>query len=85
MDEPNSGTSANVSDAGFSVLIVEDNPEFAFHLSHAVSILERGWTIEVARTAQQAIALVEKAARPFRLARWILDCLIIPASTSSGC
>ena len=68
MDEPNSGTSANVSDAGFSVLIVEDNPEFAFHLSHAVSILERGWTIEVARTAQQAIALLEKAARPFRLA-----------------
>lgn len=68
MDEPNSRTSADVTDPGASVLIVEDNPEFVFHLSHAVSILGRGWTIEVARTAQQALALAEKADRPFRLA-----------------
>lgn len=66
MNEPDTGRSANDSDA--SVLIVEDNPEFAFHLSHAVSILERGWIIEVARTAQQALALAAKANRPFRLA-----------------
>lgn len=66
MNKPDTGRSANDSDA--SVLIVEDNPEFAFHLSHAVSILERGWIIEVARTAQQALALAAKANRPFRLA-----------------
>lgn len=66
MNKPDTGRSANDSDA--SVLIDEDNPEFAFHLSHAVSILERGWAIEVARTAQQALALAAKANRPFRLA-----------------
>ena len=33
MDEPNSRTSADVTDSGSSVLIVEDNPEFVFHLS----------------------------------------------------
>ena len=68
MNDPNSGRPANDPDYGSSVLIVEDNPEFVFHLSQAVSILERGWTIEVARTAQQALALSERSDRRFRLA-----------------
>ena len=68
MNDPNSGKSANDSDADSSVLIVEDNPEFVFHLSQAVAILERGWHIEVARTAQHALALSEESGRRFRLA-----------------
>lgn len=68
MNEPESGGIGNESSDRSCVLIVEDNPEFAFHLSHAVSILGRSWSVEVARTAGQALALSEDPGRLFRLA-----------------
>ena len=53
---------------GPRVLIVEDNPEFLFHLSQAISQLDGNWIVEPARTANDAISLVNDMSRSFRLA-----------------
>lgn len=50
------------------VLIVEDNPEFLFHLSNAVRGLGSEWDIQSAGTASDAISLVEGGCQPYRLA-----------------
>lgn len=50
------------------VLIVEDNPEFLFHLSQAISQLEGNWIVEAARTANDAISLIADRTKSFRLA-----------------
>jgi two-component system, NarL family, nitrate/nitrite response regulator NarL len=49
-------------------LIVEDNPEFLFHLSDAVRGLGSEWEIHSAGTASDAISLVEDGGQPYRLA-----------------
>lgn len=68
MHDSSSGVTESPCGSGSCVLIVEDNPEFVFHLSEAISRLGSGWTILSARTANDAIALAQDRSQLFRLA-----------------
>lgn len=68
MREVTSGVEAKFAHSASCVLIVEDNPEFLFHLSEAVRSLGSEWKIETATTASDAILLINGAAYPYRMA-----------------
>jgi two-component system, NarL family, nitrate/nitrite response regulator NarL len=68
MREISSATKASCRHSAPCVLIVEDNPEFLFHLSEAIRGLGSEWRIQTARTASDAILLIKGAAYPYRLA-----------------
>lgn len=68
MPDVRSGSKASHERQPSCVLIVEDNPEFLFHLSQAISFLGDGWTIASARTANDAISMAADTGRQFRLA-----------------
>lgn len=54
--------------SGNRALIVEDNPEFLFHLSTAIKQLEGDWSIDAVRTARDAISLIEDPGCRYRVA-----------------
>jgi DNA-binding NarL/FixJ family response regulator len=68
MHEGNSAEEDQDSRGPSCVLIVEDNPEFLFHLSQAIQGLGDEWTVEAADCASEAIARVRGARHPYRLA-----------------
>lgn len=68
MRETTARVEASCADGAPCVLIVEDNPEFLFHLSDAVRGLGNEWKIQSAGTASDAISLVEDGGQPYRLA-----------------
>jgi DNA-binding NarL/FixJ family response regulator len=68
MHEGNSAEEDQDNRGPSCVLIVEDNPEFLFHLSQAIQGLGAEWTVEAADCANEAIARVRGARHPYRLA-----------------
>jgi DNA-binding NarL/FixJ family response regulator len=68
MHEMKPGLEANCAHSAPCVLIVEDNPQFLFHLSDAVRGMGNEWKIQSAETASDAISLLENGGQPYRLA-----------------
>lgn len=66
MQQSITGSAQTSGDA--RVLIVEDNPEFLFHLSQAISRLDGNWIVEAAGTASDALSLIADQTKSFRLA-----------------
>ena len=68
MHEVKPGLETNCAHSAPCVLIVEDNPQFLFHLSDAVRGMGNEWRIQSAETASHAISLLEDGGQPYRLA-----------------
>ena len=68
MREVTSRVEAKFAHSASCVLIVEDNPEFLFHLSEAIRGLGNEWEIQSAGTANHAVSLIHDAGHPYRLA-----------------
>lgn len=68
MHEMKPGLDANCVQSAPCVLIVEDNPQFLFHLSDAVRGMGNEWKIQSAETASDAISLIKDGDQSYRLA-----------------